>query len=106
MLEQKVSEIERALDALARAACREGFLWVTHYGAFDIQPRHLVYWICVKTDAERDRLAADTELMVSLRQVLSDHDYPLAGRKHVHIGFESEETVDRVAGGNWYHYWK
>ena len=54
-LKETVDAIERDLTATVRAVAREE-LWVTHYGAFDIHPRHLVYWLCVKTDAEKHRL--------------------------------------------------
>jgi hypothetical protein len=73
---------------------------------FDIHPRHLVYWICVKSDAERDRMAWNPELMTGPRDVLVTSDYPPEGRDHVYIGFESQETVDRESAGNWWHHWK
>jgi hypothetical protein len=104
-LGRTVGRIERAIQRLAKLSAQEP-IWVTHYGAFDIQPRHLVYWICVKTDGERDRLRADRPLLANLRQLLVDFDYPPEGRDHVHIGFESQETVDRDSDGNWWHHWK
>ena len=104
-LGRTVARIQRAIERLAKTSAREP-AWVTHYGAFDIHPRHLVYWICVKTDAERNRLRADEGLAARLRQTLVDYDYPWEGRDEVHIGFESQETVDRDSGGNWFHHWK
>jgi hypothetical protein len=79
---------------------------VIHYGANDIHPRYLVFWICVQSDRERDRLRADTALMERLRHTLLEVDYPPEGRDEVAIGFESQETVDRVSDGNWYYHWK
>ena len=79
---------------------------VTHYGANHIHPKHLVYWICVQSDAEKKRLTNDVELNRKLRSLLVDYDYPLAGREDVFIGFESQETVSRDSGGNWWHHWK
>jgi len=105
LLGRKVRKIARAIERCAKGAAQEP-LWVTHYGAFDIHPRHLVYWICVKSDTERDRLASDQALMTSLRRTLVDCDYPLEGRSEVHIGFESQETVDRESDGNWWYHWK
>ena len=105
LLGRKVRRIQRSLERLAKAAAREP-LWVTRYGAFYIHPRHLVYWICVKTDAERDRLASDPNLVASLHHTLVECDYPLEGRSDVHIGFESQETVDRESEGNWWYHWK
>ena len=104
-LKKTVEVIERELTATARAVAREE-LWVTYYGAFDIHPRHLVYWLCVKTDAEKQRLQTDAMLMKQLREILVQYGYPPEGRESVHIGFESEETVDRESGGNWWHHWK
>ena len=105
VLEDKVRQIKDAISELAKTVAREP-VSVTHYGAFDIHPRHLVYWICVQSDAERDRLAADESLRAALRQLLVTFDYPPEGREQVHIGFEAQETVDRESNGNWWHHWK
>jgi len=97
--------VERAItDEVGRRA-KEKF-WVTHYGANDIHPGHLVYWIVVRSDHEKRRLEADSALMAVLRDLLVRHDYSIEGRDGVHIGFESQETVDRESGGNFYHHWK
>lgn len=80
--------------------------WVTHYGANDIHPRHLVYWLCVNSDAEKSRLESDTELMSRLRDLLVEFDYPAEGREGVHIGFESTETVNRESKGDWRIHWQ
>ena len=34
------------------------------------------------------------------------HDYPADAQNNVHIGFESQETVDRESDGNWYLHFK
>jgi len=97
--------IERAItDEVGRHA-KEKF-WVTHYGANHIHPKHLVYWIVVVSDYEKHRLEADSDLMAVLRSLLMKYDYPIEGRDGVHIGFESQETVDRESDGNFYHHWK
>lgn len=95
------SEMERILQGVTKEES-----WVTKYGAFDIHPRHLVFWLCVQSDRERDRLKADAELRDRLRQVLVAWSYPAEGRDEVYIGFESQETVDRLSGGNWWHHFK
>ena len=97
--------IEEAIKAEMRSRTKEA-LWVTHYGANDIHPRHLVYWIVVGSDKEKRRLEQDADLLSTLRALLDDFDYPIEGRAGVHIGFESQETVDREAGGDFYQYWK
>ena len=97
--------IEKALVKLAAGEVCEKH-WVTHYGANDIHPRHLVYWICVQTDQEKQRLEENQSFRVRLRSVLDEYEYPIEGRAHVFIGFESQETVDRESGGNWWYHWK
>ena len=104
-LASKVEAIEKDIEATVRAVAKEE-LWVARYGVFDIHPRHLVYWICVETDAEKQRLQADEPLMQRLRALLVRYDYPPEGREFVTIGFESKETVDRESGGNWWFHWK
>jgi len=104
-IDQVTALVERAItDEVGRHA-KEKF-WVTHYGANHIHPRHLVYWIVVGSDHEKCRLEADSALMAELRSLLVKYDYPSEGRNGVHIGFESQETVDRESNGNLYYHWK
>ena len=93
-LATKVELIEQDLAKTVRAVAHE-HVSVVHYGAVDINPRELVYWICVKTDAEKQRLDGDTVLKARLRGLLTIRNYPQDAREFVHIGFESQETVDR-----------
>ena len=104
-IEKVTLQIEKAIKGIMKEASVEK-VWVTHYGANDIHPRHLVYWVCVDTDTEKHRLEVDADLMSRLRGLLVDFDYPQEGRDGVHIGFESTETVNRESNGNWWHHWK
>lgn len=97
--------IEEAIKQLMSAETREKF-WVTHYGANEIHPKHLVYWICVPSDAEKARLESDVMLLARLHELLVLHQYPERGRGGVFIGFESQQTVDRESKGNWWYHWK
>jgi hypothetical protein len=97
--------IKRAIKSEVKRVARERF-WVTYYGANDIHPRHLVYWIVVRSDAEKQRLELDAPLLTRLRGLLERYDYPAEGRDGVHIGFESEETVKRESDGNYFLHWK
>lgn len=104
-IKEVTERIELAIKNMVERYVHEKF-WVTHYGANDIHPRHLVYWICVESDEEKKRLVDEKDLGKQLRALLVEHGYPIPGRHEVHIGFESKQTVDRESGGNWWHHWK
>ena len=104
-IKKKTEQAEALISLIATDEVTEKH-WVTHYGANDIHPKHLVFWICVQTDKERDRLISDKPLMERLRNTLIEVDYPKEGRDFVFIGFESQETVDRESNGHWWHHWK
>ncbi len=104
-IEDITCRIEQAIQALASQMTTE-VVWTTHYGANDIHPKHLVYWICVESEQERQKLSTNQQLKNDLRALLVTHNYPIEGRAGVRIGFESQEAVDRDSGGNWRHHWQ
>ena len=101
----KITFIKWLIRSEVRKVATETF-WIHWYGAYSVDPKHLVYWICVQTDKERDRLITDNALHVRLRAVLDRVNYPASARGHVHMGFECQETVDRESGGSWQLHWK
>lgn len=104
-LDQKIQAIETDIERIIKPMTHEQF-WVTHYGAVDIDPKHLVYRVCVQSDAEKSRLNNNQPLHDKLRELLTRHSYPARARENVFIGFESQETVDRESNGNWWYHWK
>lgn len=104
-LKQKIAIINDNFELIVQDHTTERFniMW---YGAYDIDPKDLVFWICVQTDDERDLLIVDDVLMRKLRGLFERYEYPEAARNKVHIGFESQQTVDRVSGGNWFQHFK
>ncbi|MBD2327181.1 hypothetical protein [Alkalinema sp. FACHB-956] len=104
-IQELTTQIGQALTQLAATKITKKY-WVDYYGANDIHPANLVFWICVQTDAEKQKLINDREFMQQLRSILDDYNYPIAGRNQVVIGFESQETVNRESAGNWWHHWR
>lgn len=96
-----IAAAARKIVALARE--RVASAGIFHFGAVDIHPKHLAYWITTATDAERDRLAGDADLQDEFRRVLLRSGYPADAVLEVGFAFQSEETVQRDYGGNWFH---
>ena len=101
----KILRIKDDIKKIIKPICREKF-WVEWYGAYDVDPKNLVFWICVQTDETKERFAADSGLLKTIRSLLNKYDYPENARDSVYIGFESQETVDRESSGDWYLHFK
>jgi hypothetical protein len=95
-----VSKSEAAVARIVKARCATA--GVFSIGATEIDPRHLAIWITTRTDRERDRLRADRTLEAALREAIAAAGYPPEAVPHVGFAFESQETVNRQHGGNWW----
>jgi len=76
---------------------------VSSFGATSIDPQHLCICINVKSDEVRNRLQEDQALIDQLRQALLTCGYPAECVPLVAFSIESQETVDRDFGGNWFY---
>lgn len=104
-MENKIFAITNEMKSIIQKSCKEK-LWINWYGAYDIDPKNLVFWICVESDELKSKLESNGELTNELKNLLVRHDYPEQARRFVHIGFESQESVNRESNGNWYHHFK
>ena len=96
-----IQAVERRAEEICR---RHGPVQrVFSFGATDLDPRHLAVWIVTSRDRDRDRLRADRALEAELRGALRDLGYPEAAIPEVGFAFESQQTVNRDYGGNWWH---
>ena len=100
-LRVKITRIEQGVLALAKS--RFDAAKVFSFGAIEIDPKHLAVWGTTDTDAQRDALAHDPSFRSALPTVLREAGYPEAAVPDVVFAFESEETVRRDFGGNWWH---
>lgn len=102
---RKILDVVDSIKLIIKPFCEEKY-WIYWYGAYDIDPKNLVIWICVKSDKVKSKLESTQELRNKLRVILIKHNYPKEAISFVYIGFESQETVDRESNGNWYHHFK
>jgi hypothetical protein len=89
------------MQRLVRERCPKAK--VCHYGVPYINPRHLAFVILTPADKDRDDLRNDASLEPALRSTLVPNGYPPDAAPLVGFRFESEETIKRDFGGNWYH---
>lgn len=104
-MKRKILDIKEAIEKLISPICNERF-FIDWYGAYEIDPKYLVFWICVKSDKMKLSLKSNTALIKELRGLLIKHNYPEQARQFVSIDFESQETVDRESKGNWHQHFK
>lgn len=104
-LKRKIKTIENEIKKIVSIVCNEK-LSLYWYGAYEIDPKHLVFWVCVDTDKMKRQLETNENLNNQLRDLLVKYEYPEEAISSVHIGFESQETVDRESKGDWYLHFK
>lgn len=80
--------------------------WVWWFGAYYVDPKHLVVVAAVPTDAERNKLRKEVGLSSEFQKLLQHVAWPAQAQSHVIIEVESEETVARENNGNWWHHYK
>jgi hypothetical protein len=104
ILKWKIFRIESAIRQLVRSQGMLPSVW--SFGAYYIDPKHLVFVVGVPSDAERDSLQSNPEFHDQLLTLLCRFNWPDTARSAVIFDIESEETVDRESGGNWWYHYK
>ena len=99
-LKRNILDILDEIKRLVRTVSEDDF-WIHWYGAYYIDPKHFVVWICVKSDKDKIAMNSNAEFISSLRNTLAKYNYPEQARSSVYIIVESQETVDRDFSGNW-----
>lgn len=110
------SVADKAVDQ-ARNRLADRAATVFHYGAVDIDPKHLVVWVLLSGAPDhipawyfphRDPVPRSDELLAEIHAMraivvdcFADSEWPDA--EHIHVGFDSSERV--AANGGW-HYFK
>jgi hypothetical protein len=101
MLSLVIWRAKRRIRKAARRYCRDAKVF--SFGAIDINPDNLAIWITTATDDERNVMRASPEFLSELREIRLAAGYPRAAIPEVGFEFESQQTVDRDYGGNWWY---
>jgi len=104
-LKNKIVHIQNDIKNIVTNYCDEK-IWIMRYGAYDIDPKYLVIWVCVVSDCMKHKLQSNNELKKSIDLIFKKHGYPEQAMSKVKVGFESQETVDRESEGDWYLHFK
>jgi hypothetical protein len=104
LLKWKIWRIEAGLKALLKEKKIKPYVW--SFGAYYIDPKHLVFVVGVPSDDEKNRLKTDIDFNNRMTQLLVTYNWPVDARKYALFDIESQETVDRENNGNWWYHYK
>jgi len=103
-LKLKIWRIESSIKRIVSSKGLKPYIW--SFGAYYIDPKHLVFVIGVPTDKNRDDLKSDANFINELKSLLVKFNWPQVARSNVAFDIESQETVDRENEGNWWYHYK
>jgi hypothetical protein len=100
LLKKKVAHIaEDAQTIVRRTGGATGTILAL--GAYDVDPRLLMFVVQVAKDADREKLKERPALAEALKELPKKHGWPADACGDVVFHIESQETVDREHEGNW-----
>ena len=104
LLKRKIRRIESELRKMLRSKGIKPNVW--SFGAYYIDPKHLVFVVGVSTDHEKASLKNSPDFGAQMRGLLDKYNWPIAARSAVSFDVESQETVERETDGNWWYHYK
>ncbi len=104
LLKWKIWRIENSLKRMIKDSGIKPFVW--SFGAYYIDPKHMVFVAGVQTDEEKQKLKSDKNIENQMKELLEKFNWPIDARKHVLFDIESQETVDKENNGNWWYHYK
>ena len=93
-------QLERMREVLVRDLSDRGVTKVEFVTAF-VEPFQSSVWLCVSTDAERDELLGQPDLLELVHTVLRSNQ--LDGSLVDYATAQSQETVNRDYEGSWFY---
>jgi hypothetical protein len=103
-LKWKIWRIETNLKSLLKDLGIKPQVW--SFGAYDIDPKYLVFVVGVTTDSEKIKLKTDLDFNEKMKDLLIKYNWPNIARESVIFDIESQETVSRETDGHWWHHYK
>lgn len=100
LLKKKVAKIAEEAQTVVRRI-GGGACTILSLGAYDVDPRLLMFVVQVAKDADRDKLKERPALAEALKELPKKHGWPADACDDVVFNIESQETVDRENEGNW-----
>jgi len=80
-LKWRIWRIESEPRSLLKNAGIKPNVW--SFGAYYIDPKHLVFVVSVRTDGQKNQLTTDQNFNDKIRSLLEKYNWPNESRKHV-----------------------
>jgi hypothetical protein len=103
-LKWKIWRIENSIKSLLKSLKIKPRVW--SFGAYDIDPKNIVFVVGVTSDKEKNLLKSNSAFNNQLKQLLIKYTWPQEAQESVIFDIESQETVNRETNGHWWYHYK